>query len=71
MFETRQEIRKAARKKLIQKAVKKAVKKAVDEERKRIVAALEQYTGLPRKEIERQLFGSGRSWRKLLRVERP
>ena len=67
MFETREEIRKAARKKLIQKAVKKAV----DEERKRIVAVLEQYMGLPRKEIERQLFGSDRSWRRILRVERP
>ena len=52
MFETRQEIRKAARK----KAIQKAVKKAVDEERKRIMAALEQYKGLPRNEIERKVF---------------
>ena len=67
MFETREEIRRAARKKLIQKAVKKAV----DEERKRMVAVLEQYMRLPRKEGERQLFGSDRSWWRMLRVERP
>ena len=57
MFETRREIREAARAKVIQKAVKKAV----DKERKRIVAALEQYTGLPRKEIERKILQVDRS----------
>ena len=67
MFETRDEIRKAARKKLIQKAVKKAV----DEDRKRIMAVLQQYTWLPRKEIERQIFGSDRSWRRIFQVDRP
>ena len=63
MFETRQEIRKAAREKAIRKAVekerkefKKELDKVVDEDRRRIMAALEQYKGLPRKEIERTIF---------------
>ena len=66
MFETRVEIRRA-RKKLIQKAVKKVV----DEEHKRTMAVPEQYTWLPRKEIERQIFGSDRSWWRIFRVGRP
>ena len=57
MFETRREIREAAR----AKAIQKAVKKAVDKERKRILTALEQYTGLPRKEIERKILQVERS----------
>ena len=57
MFETRGEIREAAR----AKAIQKAVKKAVDKERKRILTALEQYTGLPRKEIERKIFQAEQS----------
>lgn len=57
MFETRREIREAAR----AKAIQKAVKKAVDKERKRILTALVQYTGLPRKEIERKIFQAEQS----------
>lgn len=56
MFETRQEIRKAAVEKEVRKRLKKELKKVVDEDRKRIMAALEQYKGLPRKEIERTIF---------------
>ena len=52
MFETRREIREAA----VARAIQKAVKKAVEKERKRILASLEQYKGLPRKEVEQKIF---------------